>query len=233
MKLRLRQGDPRTRILLVAFATAIIASTPQGDLRPFCAYFTICAALIVTHRVCLSYVARRCLTVSPFLLLAAGMLLVQAGFNSEAFRVRVPVALSVICKGYATVLLLACLTGSTPLTQLLRGLRQLGSPESLNVILGMMYRYTSLLSEEYSRMERARECRTLRPLGPRRFAVYGRQLGSLILRSWDRAERIHAAMISRGFDGSWPETSRFSLRLMDFAYLLVGGAAFLTVRILF
>jgi cobalt/nickel transport system permease protein len=225
-------GDPRARILLVVFATAITASTPRGQLLPFAAYFPLCALLIVTHRVSLSYVAWRCAAASPFLLLAAGMLLLQFGSTEESLRNGLPLALSVVCKGCAAVLLLAFLTGSTSLPQLLDGIRCLGSPESLNLILSMMSRYTSLLSEEYSRMERARDCRTVRPLGGRRIAIYSHQLGTLILRSWDRAERIHAAMLSRGFDGAWPEGERQRPTVVYVAYLISSGASFLTARLL-
>jgi cobalt/nickel transport system permease protein len=223
--------DPRARILLIVFATTIVASTPRGELLPFAAYFPLCAILILTHRVSLSYVAWRCAAASLFVLFAAGLLFVQVGFSPEASQDRNAVALSVVFKGYAAVLLLASLTGSTSLAQLLSGLRRLRSPEALNSILSMMYRYTSLLSEEYSRMERARDSRTVRPLGSRRFKVYGHQLGTLILRSWDRAERIHAAMLSRGFDGTWPVRSQQSVAGLNLPFLLLTGTAFLAARI--
>jgi cobalt/nickel transport system permease protein len=223
--------DPRTRILTAIAATAIIGSTPRGELLPFAVYFPVCLLLILAGRVSGSYLAWRCFAVSPFILLAAGLLAIQGGPAPDALRAHLPAALSVAGKGYAAALLLALLVDSTPLSELLGGLRRLGSPESLNVILAMMYRYTNLLSEEYARMERARRCRTVRPLGSERFAVYGRQLGALILRSWDRAERVHAAMLSRGFTGTWPETRRWSFGVVDLTALLLISALFLAGRL--
>ena len=232
MRLRLVRGDPRLRILVVVFATVVIVSTPGGELRPFAGYFALCALLIAVQRVPGSYLGWRCAAASPFILFASGLLAVQQGLDPEAFRAALPKALSVACKAYAAVLLLTFLTDSTPMPALLDGLRRLGSPNSLNLILGMMHRYSSVLSEEYGRMERARDSRTVRPIGRLRFAVFGNQLGALIMRSLDRAERIHAAMLSRGFTGVWPVLERRGFGWQDFALLAATTSLFLMVRIL-
>jgi cobalt/nickel transport system permease protein len=224
--------DPRTRIVTICCATAIISSTPRGVLLPFAAYAPLCLLLLLTHRVSVKHLLMRCAAASPFILLAAGLLTLEGGTTRAALQASFPSALSVAGKGYAAVLLLAFLTYSTALSELLTGLRRLGSPESLNLILGMMYRYTGLLSEEYARMERARDCRTVAPLGHQRFEIAGRQLGALILRSWDRAERVHAAMLARGFDGAWPQAERSSLGRLDVTFAVLCVAAFLSSRIL-
>jgi cobalt/nickel transport system permease protein len=198
---------------------------------PFAFYLPLCVALILTSRASGFYLTWRCLAASPFILLAAGLLAVQAGLTPDGRPAGVAAALSVALKGYTAALLLAFLTATTALSELLWALRRLKAPESLNMILGMMYRYTSLLSEEYGRLERARESRTVRPLGSRRFAVYGRQLASLILRSWDRADRIHAAMLSRGYKGSWPTMELRRFGFLDAAFVTVNTLLFLAPRL--
>ena len=217
--------DPRARILAVVAATVIAASTPPAMLRPFAAYFVLSLLLIVSSRASGFYITWRCLAASPFILLAAGLLAFQIGLPHGAAP-----ALSVALKGFSAALLLAFLTATTPLGDMLWALRKLKAPESLNVILGMMYRYTSLLSEEYSRLERARDCRTVKPLGRERYSIYGRQLGALLLRSLDRADRVHAAMLSRGFHGAWPAMEARRFRTMDAAFLGIIGSLFLAVR---
>jgi len=215
------QLDPRTRILTVLGAIVVVASTPNTTLGPFAGYGPLALLLVSTGRAPGYYLVTRCLAVAPFVLLAAGLLVFQAG--------PVPAA-SVALKGFTAAFLLAFLTFTTPLSDLLWGLRHLKAPESLNLILGMMYRYTSLLSEEYSRLERARDSRTTRPLGRHRFAIYGRQFGTLILRSWDRAERVHAAMLSRGFTGAWPVTRQRHFSPRDAGFLLLVCALFFAAR---
>lgn len=214
--------DPRARLLAILVFIVVIGSTPRGVLRPFPAYAGLIALLLLTGRASGFYLTWRCLAASPFILLAAGLLALQAG--PEA-------ALTVALKGYSAALLLAFLTFTTPLADLLWALRHLHAPPALNLILGMMYRYTNLLSEEYARMERARECRTVRPLGRRRFAIYGHQLGALVLRSWDRADRVHSAMLSRGFTGVWPTRSHWTFGAREAAFLASFAAALLILRL--
>lgn len=222
--------DPRARILIVVTATLVVASTPRAELAPFLAYFPLSVLLILISRASGWYLISRCLAASPFILLASGLLAFQAGFTSDGRPAGIPAALSVALKGYSAALLLALLTATTALSELLWALRRLKAPESLNVILGVMYRYTSLLSEEYSRLERARESRTVRPLGSRRFTVYGRQLATLFIRSWDRADRVHAAMLSRGYDGAWPSMQSRRFSLFDTTFLIISSLLFLASR---
>lgn len=214
--------DPRVRLLLVVAAIGIVSSTPRGELAPFPWYGALAVGLALASRASGFYLLWRTMAASVFILLAAGLLAWEAG---------IPAGASVALKGYTAAWLLALLTAVTPLPELLWALRKLGAPEPLNLILGMMYRYTSLLGEEYARMERARESRTVRPLGRRRFGVYGRQLGALVIRSWDRAERIHAAMLSRGFRGAWPETKPHRLKAFDYAFGAAAAGLFLAARL--
>jgi cobalt/nickel transport system permease protein len=223
--------DPRSRIVATVSVTAVVASTPRETLAPFIAYLPLCLLLILTGRASGYYLVGRCLAASPFILLASGLLALQGGWNPEDIRASLPAAIGVACKGYTASLLLAFLTATTSLSELLWGLRRLRSPQSLNLILGVMHRYTGLLSEEYARMERARDCRTVRPLGWERFSVATRQLGALVLRSWDRAERVHAAMLARGFNGVWPAAEERALTSLDIVFVSFSLAVFLSARI--
>jgi cobalt/nickel transport system permease protein len=224
--------DPRARILTVLMATLIVASTPAAVLLPFASYLPLSVLLILTSRASGFYVTWRCLAASPFILLASGLLAFQAGLTPDGRPAGVPAALSVALKGYTAALLLAFLTATTALSEILWALRRLKAPESLNVILSMMYRYTNLLSEEYARLERARDCRTVGPLGGRLFSIYGRQLATLVVRSWDRADRVHAAMLSRGYDGAWPTMELRRFGFYDASFLTVSSLLFLTPRLL-
>ena len=224
--------DPRARLLLVFAAIVIVSSTPHGVLWPFAIYIPLTLLLAFMSKASGFYLLWRCMAASPFILLAAGLLALQSGFEPPEIVKRLPLAASVALKGFTAAWLLAFLTATTPLAELLWALRKLKAPESLNVILGMMYRYTSLLSEEYARQERARDSRTVRPLGRRRYGVYGRQLGTMLLRSWDRAERVHAAMLSRGFTGSWPEMQPHRLRAWDISFAVLSVALFLAGRLI-
>ncbi len=213
--------DARARLLAVVAAVVTVSSTPPGSWLAFACHGVLTALLLAASGAGGAYLWRRCAAVSPFVLLAGGLLALQSGWGPGG---------TVIAKGYLAALLLAALTASTPLPELLWALRRLHAPESLNLILSVMYRYTGILTEEYARLSRARECRTVRPLGGRRFTVYARQLGALLLRSLDRAERVHAAMVSRGFRGEWPVTRTHVWRAADGLALGLFASAMASIR---
>jgi cobalt/nickel transport system permease protein len=225
--------DPRARLLMVVIATIVVASTPRGVAAPFAIYLPlIVLAIVLCSRASWMYLIRRLVACSPFVLMAAVLLLFQYDLDAQGRPAGILPAASVAAKGYSAALLLAFLTESTPLSQILWAMRKLGSPESLNLILSLMYRYTALLEEEWGKLERARDSRTVRRLGwGALVGIYGRQLGVLFVRSWERAERVHAAMLARGFHGSWPVWHSPRFRFRDGMALFLTVAVFAAVRI--
>ena len=218
----MRFADVRALLAAVVLATLIVSSTPAGALEPFVPYFGAAFLLLSLGGVSPALVAGRCAAASPFLLTAGALLYWQLGWQA---------ALAVALKGYCAVLLLTFLTAVTPLPDLLWALERLRSPAALNLILGLMYRYTTLLAEEHQRLTRARESRTAAPLGFGQFtALQARHAGSVLLRGWDRAERIHQAMLARGFTGSWPAREHRPFGLGDLLFLLVAVAVFGAAR---
>jgi cobalt/nickel transport system permease protein len=221
--------DPRTRVLIVVGATILTSSTAPANLAPFALYLPLILLLIASSKsASWIFIIGRCFASAPFILLAAAMLLFQYDLTPDGRPGGIEPAAAVACKGFAAALLLSFLATSTGLAQILWAMRKLGSPESFNLILSMMYRYTSLLSEEWRRLQRARDSRTVRPLATAQLVrVYARQLGVLLVRSWDRAERVHAAMLSRGFHGVWPvwDAPRFRFRDGLFLVLVIGAFA--------
>jgi cobalt/nickel transport system permease protein len=128
--------------------------------------------------------------------------------------------------------ILAILVETTATTSLIGAIRKLGAPHSVNLVASLMLRYIAMLNEEFGRMSRARLARAGGPLsGVALFEVHGNQVGLLLIRSWERAERIHRAMLSRGFDGTMPDLneSRFAARDAIAATAVAG--AFTGVRL--
>ena len=55
----------------------------------------------------------------------------------------------------------------------------------------------------------------------RTYRTYANLLGTLVVRSHDRAERVQRAMLCRGFSGTWPLLREPRLRAADLAAALV------------
>jgi cobalt/nickel transport system permease protein len=103
-------------------------------------------------------------------------------------------------------------------------------PRLLVATIGFMSRYFFVLADETARMLRARASRAARLEGRRRPSplwqgrVAGHMVGSLFLRSLERSERVHAAMLARGYNGQVPSLVRRTMHRIDW---LVIAAAFL------
>jgi len=106
--------------------------------------------------------------------------------------------LTILLKMYLTVSAALLLTATTPLTELSAQLRRLRVPYVFVMILEMTYRYIGVLLMEAHSMATAYRLRsgTRRALEMRHMGPF---VGQLILRGFDRAERVHAAMRCRGY----------------------------------
>jgi cobalt/nickel transport system permease protein len=126
------------------------------------------------------------------------------GISEEGLRVFTTIAL----KSWISVQAALLLAFTTPFHDLVDGLRELRLPRVMVAIISFMYRYLGVIGDEASRMNRAKAARSADRGGPGaggtvrwRAGVTGAMVGSLFLRSYERSERVYAAMQARGFDG--------------------------------
>jgi cobalt/nickel transport system permease protein len=67
-----------------------------------------------------------------------------------------------------------------------------------------MIRYLEVVTGELSRMRVARESRGFRARSVRSWPALASTVGALFIRSYERGERVHLAMLSRGYTGRMP-----------------------------
>jgi cobalt/nickel transport system permease protein len=93
-----------------------------------------------------------------------------------------------------------------------------------------MYRYVFLIEDELMTMKLAKESRSFG--GPALFhaKAFSNILGSLFIRSYERAEEVYLAMCARGFDGNIRTLSEFKLRPADGVFLFTVALVMLFIR---
>ncbi|XBS70776.1 cobalt ECF transporter T component CbiQ [Acerihabitans sp. KWT182] len=101
----------------------------------------------------------------------------------------------------AAVTLVAALSFSTPMIDILETLRMCKVPNTIIDIADMMYRYVFIMQDTASTMRQAQISR-LGETAPwlRRVRDTGQVAGGILMRSLDRSTRIYQAMLARGFD---------------------------------
>lgn len=226
--------DPRAKLVTTAVFLVCVVSFDKHEVSALLPFALYPVALASSGGIPLGYVARKALLVSPLALLLAapnlfmdraaafgvGPLVMSGGFLSFT---------SVLVRFALTIGTAIVLVGVSSFEGMCLGLRRLGVPEVLTVQLLLLYRYIFVLADEAARISRARALRSFGRRGGdmRTFASI---VGHLLLRTIDRAGRMHAAMSSRGFTGEIRLLRRLEFRRADLAFAVGWCAAFVLMR---
>jgi cobalt/nickel transport system permease protein len=128
-------------------------------------------------------------------------------------------ALSITVKANAIVLLTIAVFGTSEAMSLAHALVHLRAPEKLVYLFFFFYRYISVLHGEYSRLRKAMAVRCFRPDARlHTYRTYAYLVGMLLVRSYERSQRIYDAMLCRGFRGHFPVAAHFHLHKADLAF---------------
>jgi cobalt/nickel transport system permease protein len=191
---------------LVGFMLVVVA-TPVPWVAAFAAYAVVLAVLVAVSGVPVPYLARRMVVEVPVLAFAVLLPVVATGPAVEVLGVSLSrpglvAAGGLLVKATLGVLASLLLAATTEPRDLLAGLERLRVPTQLVQIMGFMVRYLDVVTDELQRMRTARESRGWTARDPRHWPVLARCAGSLFIRSFERGERVHLAMVARGHDGS-------------------------------
>lgn len=212
------RADARGKIVLAVGFIVVVSLLPVGAFAALAlAWGTILVGCLAA-RLPLFSTTRAAVLAAPFLVAALPLVVTRTGeplgtvslgpltltVSGEGLRLFATIA----AKSWVSVQAALLLTLTTPVPELIEGLRRLRLPNLLVTTLGFMVRYLAVLGDEAGRMARARAARSADPEGRGggsirwRARVTGHMVGTLFLRSYERSERIYAAMLARGFEGS-------------------------------
>jgi len=207
--------DPRVKLGVTLLFLAAIATTPRVSVAQFAAYAGLLAGVVLAAGLPLGGVALRACIVLPL----AGAFAAVSWLAGEPHR-----GLTILLKSYLSVFAALVLVGTTPVARLFGGLRRLGVPASLVLILQFLYRYLFVISEQVQHMRLAAQSRGALNRAPRRYRLLAPAgaIAVLFARSYQRAEAVYRAMLARGFTGQIEAAAPLRLGAGD---LLAGGAA--------
>ena len=214
------RADARLKVVLAAAAILGIALLPVGAYAAYAVVFLVLMGASAAARLGPFRLVRGSWVVLPFVLVAVPLLFTRPGetlWTLELGPIVLTVTdtglrdvLSITAKSWLSVQVALLLAYTTPFASLVDALRALRIPAVIVAIISFMYRYLAVLTEEAGRMSRARRSRSAEAVAGRsggsmtwRARVTGAMVGSLFIRSYERSERIYAAMLARGFTGTF------------------------------
>lgn len=227
--------DARVKLLVTLLFLLIVLSLPLMNLSTlilFNVYPIVCCAMAGIRY---GTIFKRSLLVLPFILFI-GIFnpLLDRQVVSYPGGVEITSGwitfVSILIRGLVSVQAVFVLIFTTGFYNLCRGMGHLGVPSLLITQFLFVYRYISVLLQEALNMSRAQ---TARSFGRKSYPVkmWGIFVGQLLIHTIERSERIHRAMLSRGFTGTIEGVSSSRWRLRETLYLLSWAILFLVLRL--
>ena len=202
------------KIIAALLFIFVSIATPITSWGAFIGYLIIILLTAKSAKIPFLTLGKRALIEIPFIFFAILMPFFGKGevINVgpfDLYKDGIEAALSIVAKGTIGVLTAVILSTSTTAREILRGLERLKLPRMMVQIATFMLRYVNVISDEMERMKIARESRGFEATGVKHWKVLATVAASLFIRSYERGERIHLAMLSRGYAGELPhEESR-------------------------
>ncbi|MFI8303974.1 cobalt ECF transporter T component CbiQ [Streptomyces sp. NPDC085927] len=228
---------PHPKLAAVLAFVVVVVSTPREAMWAFGAYAVLLGLVAYAARVPAGFLLGRLLIEVPFVAFAVLMPFVAEGERVEVLGLSLSVnglwgAWNVLAKGTLGVAASVLLAATTELRELLLGLQRLRLPPLLVQIASFMIRYGDVVTDEMRRMSIARRSRGFEARGLRHWGVLAKSAGALFIRSYERGERVHLAMISRGYAGSMPVIDEVTVSRAQWSYALALPSAALVVCVL-
>lgn len=233
----LHRIDARAKLLVTVVFLVTMLSVPLARLSEIGLYFLFPILTAALGGLRYGTILRRSLVVLPFVAFVGVFNLFYD--REPVFRIGSLVVtqgwivfLSVILRGLLSVQALLVLISATGYYRLCRSMQRLGVPALFTTQLLFVYRYLYVLIDEALVLSRARDARSFgRKSYP--LKVWGMLIGQLLLRTFDRAERIGLAMCARGFTGRIPPGlgDRPVWRTRDTVFLAAWSAVLVALRV--
>ena len=196
--------------LVAAFGFVLaVVSTPREQFWAFGVHAGLLAAVALAASVPAPTIARRALVETPFVAFAVLLPFLVPGEQIRLLGIGLSEpgllgAWNIMAKATLGVVAAVLLAATTRPQALVAGLSRLRLPSLVVQIMSLMVRYLDVIAAEQARMRIARESRGFVARDVRQLGVLGRSAAALFVRSYERGERVHLAMLSRGYAGTMP-----------------------------
>lgn len=197
--------DPRAKLITTLIFIVTVVSFDKYTLSGLLPFLIFPLYLFVRADLPTTQILKKLLIALPFAFFIG---IFNPFFDQEPMLQLGPLTLSggwisfvsILIRFSLTVTAALTLIATTSFSGVCMAMERLGCPKIFALQLLFLYRYLFVLIEEATRLVRARALRSFHGRG-KGLRVFGSLIGQLLLRSLERAQRIHLAMHCRGFDG--------------------------------
>jgi cobalt/nickel transport system permease protein len=220
--------DPRVKTFLIFSYILVTVLTPPANRLRFLFLGAFILILISLSRIPISFFLRRLLILIPFLMLLFAFLpFIPQNTISGSYNLGTKIAISknavmiIFNTGIKAILSLLALTlliSTTGFNNFLKVLESAKIPAIFVHTLSFMYRYIFLIQEELHKLLRAKRIKTINCPRKLEYRALSSIIGTLFLRSYERAENVYYAMLARGFSGKIRTLKTWRIKVRDLIF---------------
>ncbi len=237
---------PLAKLLVTAVYLFTVISFDSYQISALIPYLLYPLLLLWLADIPLGLIFKRVLLVEPLIIgigilnpiFSQGSVSIEIGLYNWEIPSGWIIFVSIVIKCTLTVSAGLCYLVTTGMERIAQTLRLLRVPRIFVLQLVLTYRYISVLLRQLGRTVRAYHLRAPGPgkkYWPKRRkgidrSAWGSLLGQMILRTFDRAERIYISMRLRHFHGEYYSGPPQRFRLRDLLFCLGCSAIFIAAR---
>jgi cobalt/nickel transport system permease protein len=230
--------DPRGKIIIAALFSILVAVAKSFP--PALAGLALAFLWLILARLPLKKVLAKLLGVNSFIFFL--WLVLPFTYPGDpvwglgplvATRQGLIFAALITLKSNAIIIGLIALIATVPVVTLGKAMHSLRLPDKLCHLLLFTYRYLYVFEMEYQRLVQAMKIRGFQPrTNLHTYRSYAYLAAMLLVRSYDRADRVFQAMLCRGFHGVFYSLKTFSWQRRDWLFLVTSLLALIVIFLL-
>lgn len=189
----LHKLNAKIKIIFLVIFLLLIIFTPIRYAMLFLLYALVMIALVYLSKVPISFILKRFIEIAPFIIIIS----LSALFNKQGYIL----FLNCTAKAILAIILVLIISSTTRFDHLLEALKYFKVPRIFIHLMSFMYRYSFLLEDELLRANRAYESRNINKKNNfKKIKILSNILGTIFIRTYERAERVYLAMCARGYN---------------------------------
>ncbi len=233
---RIHRLPSETKLVAVVAAVVVMAVTPRQEVVAFVLYAVGAWSVIAMTGIGLATYVKRLAVIIPFVLFAVIVPFLGGGESVQVVGVSLSVdglwaTWNILVKAGLGATLSIALSATTRVPELLHGLTRLRVPRLLVAIIAFMLRYIDVLVEQLGRMRRSMVARGHDPRWLWQVKPIASSAGALFVRSYERGERVHQAMLARGYSGVMPVVTDRQASLREWLSVMLYPLVFVVVLV--
>ena len=208
-KSQLHELSPQLKILATLLIVISIAFSKIINPFQIISHAVIVFLIIILSNIPLKTYLKRLTLDIPFILFALFLPFLSSGnndmvftlFSFEVYRTGLLEMFAILFKATAGLSMGIVLTATTTNIELIYGLQKLKLPPIIIAIMSFSIRYIDVFIDEFKRVKISMQSRGYIEKGIKTLLPIAYASGAMLIRGYERGERVYLSMISRGFTG--------------------------------